>query len=208
MTADVGYKHVQAFTSRPSSYMFFKRLFDIIFSVIGIVLLMLPILIIAAIVKVTSEGPVIYSQERLGLGGKKFVIYKFRSMRQNSEKIPVWAGQCDSRVTKCGRTLRKYHFDEIPQLFNIFMGDMSFVGPRPERDYFYQKFSCDIPDFCDRLKVKPGLTGLAQINGGYDITPEEKLSLDKKYIKIMSVKNDFLIAFKTFGIAAKGKGAR
>lgn len=208
LTIDVGYGFNEESAEIRSQYLFFKRLFDIIFSVIGIILFALPMLVIAAVVRATSSGPAIFKQERLGLGGKKFTIFKFRSMRQNAEKVPVWAAENDSRVTNVGRILRKYHLDEMPQLFNIFKGDMSFVGPRPEREYFYKKFSGDLPDFYDRLKVKPGLTGLAQINGGYDITPKEKLALDKRYIEIMSIKNDFEIALKTLAVALKGKGAR
>jgi exopolysaccharide biosynthesis polyprenyl glycosylphosphotransferase len=186
-----------------------KRSFDIVFALMLFVLLSPVMLATIAIVKIESAGPAIFKQERLGLGGRAFVIYKFRSMRLDAENSgPVWATKKDTRTTRTGRFLRKYRIDELPQLINIMRGDMSFVGPRPEREYFYEKFERRIPDFRARLVVKPGLTGLAQVNGGYDIGPAEKLRYDKQYIRKFSLNMDMLIVLKTISVVLGGNGAR
>ncbi|MFT9077816.1 sugar transferase [Ethanoligenens sp.] len=186
-----------------------KRLFDLFTALIGCVLFS-PLMLGAAVgVRLESKGPVIFKQERLGLGGKTFVIYKFRSMRIDAEASgPAWAKKNDGRITRFGRFLRKYHVDELPQLVNILRGDMSMVGPRPERAYFYAQFERDIPEFRDRLAVKPGLTGWAQVNGGYDIGPKDKCRLDKSYIRCLSLLTDCLILLKTVTVVFKGLGAR
>ena len=166
-------------------------------------------LVTMAVIKIESSGPAVFKQERLGLDGRAFVIYKFRSMRLDAEKYgPAWAAKEDKRTTRTGRFLRKYRIDELPQLVNILRGDMSFVGPRPEREYFYEIFSRKIPDFTARLAVKPGLTGLAQVNGGYDIGPAEKLKYDKEYIRKFSFKTDLSIVFNTVSVVLRGTGAR
>jgi lipopolysaccharide/colanic/teichoic acid biosynthesis glycosyltransferase len=121
---------------------------------------------------------------------------------------PQWADKNDNRVTKVCRILRKTRLDELPQLVNIIKGEMSLVGPRPEREYFYKQFERYIPDFRDRVMVKPGLTGWAQVNGGYDIGPAKKLKYDKEYIKSRSIKLDLLILFRTISIVFSRKGAR
>lgn len=188
---------------------YIKRCCDIIISFVMLVILSPLLLITALLVKLTSKGPIIFKQQRLGVGGKPFIIYKFRSMRTDAEKDgPMWANKQDNRTTVFGGFLRKYHIDELPQLFNIIKGDMSFVGPRPEREYFYNKFEEFIPDFRSRLRVKPGLTGLAQVNGGYEIGPEEKIKYDKEYIHKVSFKMDILIIFKTAKVVLKGENAR
>ncbi|MFT8887646.1 MAG: sugar transferase [Ethanoligenens sp.] len=186
-----------------------KRLFDLFTALIGCVLFS-PLMLAAAVgVRLESKGPVIFKQERLGLDGKTFVIYKFRSMRIDAEASgPAWAKKNDGRITRFGRFLRKYHVDELPQLVNILRGDMSMVGPRPERAYFYAQFERDIPEFRDRLAVKPGLTGWAQVNGGYDIGPKDKCRLDKAYIRCLSLPTDCLILLKTVTVVFKGLGAR
>ncbi|ADU26662.1 sugar transferase [Ethanoligenens harbinense] len=186
-----------------------KRLFDVLVALAGCVLLS-PLMLIAAVgIRLESKGPVIFKQERLGLGGKTFVIYKFRSMRIDAEASgPAWAKKNDIRITRFGRFLRKYHVDELPQLVNILRGDMSMVGPRPERAYFYAQFERDIPEFRDRLAVKPGLTGWAQVNGGYDIGPKEKCRYDKTYIRRLSWRMDLLVLFKTVTVVFQGLGAR
>ncbi len=186
-----------------------KRLFDLFLSVVGCVILS-PLMLVAALgVRLESKGPVIFKQERLGLHGKTFVSYKFRSMRIDAENGgPAWARKNDTRVTRFGRFLRKYHIDELPQLINILRGDMSFIGPRPERAYFYSQFERDIPDFGDRLAVKPGLTGWAQVNGGYDISPSEKFRYDKEYIRRFSFRMDVRILFRTVTVVLLGVGAR
>lgn len=186
-----------------------KRLFDLFTALVGCILFS-PLMLFAAIgVRLESKGPIIFKQERLGIGGKAFVIYKFRSMRIDAElNGPAWAKKNDGRITRFGRFLRKYHVDELPQLVNILRGDMSMVGPRPERAYFYDQFERDIPEFRNRLAVKPGLTGWAQINGGYDIGPQEKCLYDKTYIRKVSLRMDCLILLKTVAVVFKGLGAR
>lgn len=186
-----------------------KRLFDVLVALAGCMLLS-PLMLLAAVgIRLESKGPVIFKQERLGLGGKTFVIYKFRSMRIDAEMGgPAWAKKNDTRITRFGRFLRKYHVDELPQMVNILRGDMSMVGPRPERAYFYAQFERDIPEFRDRLAVRPGLTGWAQINGGYDIGPKEKCRYDKAYIHRLSWRMDLLVLFKTVAVVFQGLGAR
>ncbi|MDU7966052.1 MAG: sugar transferase, partial [Paeniclostridium sordellii] len=135
---------------------------------------------------------------------------KLRSMRVDAEKYGgvQWAQKDDPRITKIGKFIRKTRIDEIPQLFNILKGDMSLIGPRPERPELTYKFNKEIPGFIDRLVIKPGLTGLAQVNGGYDISPEEKLKWDIIYIKNRNIFLDISIIFKTIGVVFTGEGAR
>lgn len=190
-------------------YFALKRCFDIVFSLFAGLLLALPMLIIALVIRLDSEGPAIYKQERLGKDGKEFMMYKFRSMQLDAEANgPQWAEESDERCTKVGRILRKTRLDELPQLWNIFIGDMSFVGPRPERAYFYEQFETYIHGFRHRLAVKPGLTGLAQINGGYDLKPEEKILYDMEYIKTMSPLMDLKCIIKTVKLVFTHQGAR
>ncbi|MCH5279568.1 MAG: sugar transferase [Christensenellaceae bacterium] len=160
-----------------------KRLFDILLATILLVLLFVPMMVIAVCVRVDSPGEIIFRQERLGKDGVAFVIYKFRSMRIDAEDNgPRWAKENDPRCTKVGTRLRLSRLDELPQLVNILKGEMSFVGPRPERECFYIEFEKTIPGFSKRLAVKPGLTGLAQVMGGYELAPKEKLAYDMQYI--------------------------
>lgn len=190
-------------------YFFFKRVFDVAVSMAAGTVLLLPMAVIAFLIRLDSPGPVIYRQERLGVGGVPFTLYKFRSMRLDAEKDgPQWAENQDPRCTRLGRFLRKYRLDELPQLWNIFIGDMSLVGPRPERRWFYQEFERSIPEFRARLRVKPGLTGLAQVSGGYELTPEEKLAYDLKYMESMSIKLDLFCLLRTAAVVFSGEGAR
>lgn len=190
-------------------YTFFKRGFDIIMSLLVGIVLLIPMLIVSLIIVLDSKGPVIYKQERLGKNGKPFMMYKFRSMRMDAEvKGPQWADKDDDRCTRVGRVIRKIHIDEFPQLLNIFLGQMSFVGPRPERAYFYDKFETYIHGFRNRLAVRPGLTGWAQVNGGYDATPEQKIMLDMEYIQKRSPHMDAKCIFKTVKLIFTRKGAR
>lgn len=179
-------------------YDFLKRFFDIVFSLAGIIVLALPMLIVYVIVALTANASPIYKQERLGINGKKFYIYKFRTMHKNAEVNGAqWSnGDDDDRVTKIGKILRKTKFDEIPQLFNCLTGDLSLVGPRPEREIFYNCFETYIHGFSQRLLVKPGITGLAQVHGWY-LRPEEKIIYDIEYIKTRSLWKDFKIILKT-----------
>lgn len=191
------------------TYLAVKRAFDIIFALIGLIVLAIPMAIIAIIIVCDSPGRPIYSQERLGKDGKPFLIYKFRSMVLDAEKNgPRWADKKDLRCTRFGTFLRKTRLDELPQLWNILKGDMSFVGPRPEREYFYNEFEKYIEGFSNRLAVTPGLTGHAQVNGGYDLLPEEKIIYDMEYIEKRSIRMDMLCILKTIRVILFGDGAR
>lgn len=186
-----------------------KRFGDILFSLLGCILLAIPMLLIALLVKLDSPGPVIYAQERLGLNGKPFMIYKFRSMHQEAEADgPRWASPDDDRCTRLGRILRRSRLDELPQLYNILRGDMSIVGPRPERPCFYYEFESYIPGFKNRMAVMPGLTGLAQVNGGYSLLPEEKIVYDMEYIRKRSLRMDLMCMVKTVTVIFSKEGAR
>lgn len=167
------------------------------------------ILIFIIIIKLETPGPVFFLQERVGLHGRYFKVIKLRSMGVDAEKNGAqWAAKNDPRVTKVGAFIRKTRIDELPQLFNVLKGDMSLVGPRPERPMFTAQFNDEIPGFIDRLQVKPGITGWAQVNGGYDITPKEKLELDRYYINNMSFWLDLKIILKTIKVCITGDGAR
>lgn len=191
-------------------YAFFKRAFDMFCSGMALLVLLLPMALIGLLIKLTSKGPVFYRQERLGLNGKKFDVVKFRSMKVDAEAGGAqWsAGDDDPRITKFGSFLRKSRLDELPQLWCIFVGDMSIVGPRPEREMFYDEFEKYIHGFHERLKVVPGLTGLAQVNGGYDLKPEEKVVLDVEYIKTRNFWVDLKIIFKTVAVVFTHDGAK
>ena len=187
-------------------YEFIKRGFDIVASAGALIVLCLPMAVAALAVKCGSSGSVLYAQERLGKDGKPFRVVKFRTMVDNAEKDGVqWSSREDVRITPVGRFFRRYHIDELPQLWNILVGDMSFVGPRPEREVYYDAFEEFIHGFRERLKVKPGLTGLAQIVGGSYMRPEEKIVLDVDYIKRRSVLFDFKILCKTVVTVLTGR---
>lgn len=187
----------------------YQRFLDIFLSLIGLLIGIPLIAIFGILIKIEDNGPITYKQERLGKGGKQFYIYKLRSMRTDAEKFGAqWAEKDDPRITKVGKFIRKTRIDEIPQLFNILKGEMSVIGPRPERPSFTEEFNKDIPGFVNRLAIKPGLTGWAQVNGGYDITPGEKLVEDMYYIKNRSILLDFKILFKTVKVVLTGDGAR
>lgn len=191
-------------------YAFLKRTMDIILSLIALLVALLPMLIVALLIVCTSRGGAFYSQERLGLDGRKIKVVKFRTMCADAEKNGAqWsAGDNDMRITRFGRFLRKTRLDELPQLWCILKGDMSLVGPRPEREIFYDEFEKYIHGFRQRLKVKPGLTGLAQVNGGYHLKPEEKIVYDIQYIKTRSLWLDIKIMFATVRVVFRGEGAK
>jgi len=158
----------------------------------------------ALLVKLTSKGPALYTQDRVGLGGGTFKILKLRTMRVDAEAQsgPVWALERDPRVTAVGRIFRATHLDELPQLINVLRGEMSLVGPRPERPHFVKQLSEDVPGYAKRLQVKPGITGLAQVRAGYDHTVDDvrkKVKLDTLYIQQMCWWVDFVIIFRTMG---------
>ncbi|MCL1938756.1 MAG: sugar transferase [Candidatus Azobacteroides sp.] len=180
---------------------FVKRTIDLIFGMVAFIVA-LPIGLIVSILIKLDGGPVFYAQERLTEGGRKFKILKFRTMIPNAEKIsgPILAGENDPRITKIGRFIRAIRLDEIPQIINILRGDMSIVGPRPERSFFVAQFEKDIPEYHYRLKVKAGLTGLAQIEGKYNTSVEDKLRYDLIYINNYSILKDMLIMLQTIKI--------
>jgi len=178
-----------------------KRTMDISFSVLLLILCTIPFAIIAVLIKATSEGPVLYTQERMGLDGKPFTIYKFRSMYKDAEKDtgPVWPVSNDPRRTPLGRILRLFEIDELPQLFNVFKGNMSLVGPRPERPRFVQEFKEKIPHYMLRHKVKSGMTGWAQVNGWRgDTSIEKRIEHDIYYIENWTLGLDIKILWLTF----------
>ena len=191
-------------------YSFVKRAFDLSAAILAIVVLLVPIIIIACIVAATSEGGAFYRQERLGKNGKPFHIVKFRTMYKDAEMDGAqWSqGKNDPRITPIGRILRNTRLDELPQLWCILSGKMSFVGPRPERDCFYKEFEKYIHGFEYRLLITPGLTGHAQVNGGYELKPEEKIIYDMEYIENRSFKMDLKILWQTVAVVFGRKGAK
>lgn len=194
----------------PKSKLVGKRICDVVFGVIFGIISLPIIFIFAILIKLNSKGPVFFKQKRVGYLGKPITIVKLRSMRNDAEKKTgaVWAKKNDPRVTSVGRFMRKTRVDELPQFWSIIKGDMSLVGPRPERFGLTQEFYEKWPNFPQRLRIIPGLTGFAQVNGGYDLNPNEKSKLDNYYIEHYSLKFDFKIALKTFRIIFTGDGAR
>lgn len=177
-----------------------KRIVDVSISAAALVVLAIPFAVIAAIIRLTSPGPVFYRQERMGLDRRPFVVLKFRSMYENAERDtgPVWARENDPRRTPVGRFLRRFSLDELPQFFNVLRGEMSLVGPRPERPFFVEQFRDRIPQYMLRHKVKSGLTGWAQVNGWRGNTSiEKRIEYDLYYIEHWSVTLDFKILWLT-----------
>lgn len=189
-----------------------KRIFDVLCALMLIVLSLPVMMITALIIKLESRGPILYRQERVGLNGSSFQVAKFRSMRTDAEKDgPRWATAKDNRVTRVGAVIRKLRIDELPQLFNVLRGDMSLVGPRPERPFFVDQLTQQIPYFAARHSVKPGVTGWAQVRYQYGSTIEdaqEKLQYDLYYVKNHSLFLDVVILFETVFVVLTGKGAR
>ena len=179
-----------------------KRILDIAVAVTALIILSPVMLITAVMIKLDSKGPVLYSQERVGLYGKTFFVHKFRSMKQDAEAKcgPVLAAEGDPRITKFGRFMRATRLDELPQLFNVLKGEMSIVGPRPERPFFVKQFIVQKPEYDYRHNVKPGITGLAQIAGKYNTSAYDKLIYDLLYIQDVSVKTDLMIMMQTFKV--------
>ena len=190
-----------------------KRVTDLVLSFIMLVLFLPVIIVTAILIKIDSKGPVIFSQERMGEKRKLFRVHKFRSMVADAEKKtgPVWAQDKDDRITRVGRIIRKLRIDEIPQLWNVLKGEMSFVGPRPERDFFVKQLEDIIPYYDERFRVKPGITGWAQVCYSYGASvedAEEKLNYDLFYIKNLSMFMDLMIVLRTIKTVLFGKGAR
>ncbi|MFH0812534.1 MAG: sugar transferase [Pseudomonadota bacterium] len=184
-----------------------KRSFDFTLSSIGLVLSSPLWLLFSVAIKLEDRGPVFYSQERVGKGDRIFKALKFRSMIPDAEKHTgaVWASENDPRVTKVGRILRATAMDELPQLWNIFKGDMSFVGPRAERPELVEQFAREIRNYRQRFVVRPGLTGIAQVYGKYDTPPHHKLKYDLLYIRKQSFWLDLKLIFLSFWITFRGK---
>ena len=190
-----------------------KRIFDLICS-FTLIVLTLPIMLITAVfIALESSGPVLYSQERVGLSGRPFKVVKFRSMRTDAEKDgkPRWASANDDRITRVGRFIRKTRIDELPQLFGVLGGRMSLVGPRPERQFFVDQLTKDIPFYAVRHSVKPGVTGWAQVKYQYGASMEdaaEKLQYDLYYVKNHTLFLDLIVLFETVGVVLMRKGAQ
>jgi exopolysaccharide biosynthesis polyprenyl glycosylphosphotransferase len=186
-----------------------KRGFDICISLTVLIILSPVMLLVACLINVTSSGGIIFKQERLGLGGKPFKVFKFRTMVANAEEAtgPVLATENDPRVTRLGSFLRASRLDELPQLFNVLSGDMSIVGPRPEREFFVTQFSEFVPFYRYRMVVRPGVTGLAQVMGRYTTSAEDKLRFDLMYIRNYSLLLDFNILIQTIRVVLEWEKA-
>ncbi len=188
-----------------------KRVMDVLFSIFFLVLTLPVFVILAILIKLDSRGPVFFKQKRVGRNGAVFTIYKFRTMVQDAEKLtgPVWAGKKDPRITRMGRIMRKLRLDEFPQFINVLYGDMSLVGPRPERPFFVQKFKEEIKDYMKRHRVKAGITGWAQVNGlrGSSTSLEQRIQYDLYYIENWSLWFDIKILFKTIMVVWNDKNA-
>jgi len=198
-------------TNRPSQwYMTLKRLIDVV-AALALLVVLSPVLLLAALaILVTTGTPVLYGQERLGRDMKPFRVLKFRTMVRDAEASsgPVLAEDEDPRVTPVGRFLRRYRIDELPQLLDIVGGEMSFIGPRPERAFFIEQYVREIPGYRERFRIKPGATGLAQVSGGYATTPERKLKYDLIYMYHQSLLMDVRIVVDTIRVVLTGHGAR
>ena len=191
--------------------MVLKRTSDLVLSLFMLILLAPILILVAILIKLDSKGPVFFSQERVGENRRPFMVHKFRSMVQDAEKEsgPVWAEADDCRVTRIGKYIRKLRIDEFPQLFNVIKGEMSFVGPRPEREFFVEELVAEIPYYGERFSVKPGITGWAQVCYSYGASVEdakEKLNYDLFYIKNMSIFMDLIVILKTGKTVLFGEG--
>jgi exopolysaccharide biosynthesis polyprenyl glycosylphosphotransferase len=190
-----------------------KRAFDVIISAMGLLFSIPFLLIVPVLIKMDSRGPVFFKQRRVGEGEKEFTLYKYRTMVDGAEKDsgPVWSSDGDNRITILGRFLRKSRLDEIPQLYNVMRGDMSFIGPRPERPFFVESLKKQIPYYSERHCLKPGISGWAQVRYEYGDSIDdafEKLKFDLYYIKHQSISLDILILINTMKVIMFGRGGR
>ncbi len=181
---------------------FVKRAFDVVLTLLGIIVLSPLLLLVTLLIKVTSKGPAFYKQERMTKNNKSFTLIKFRTMKLDAEELtgPILSEENDPRVTRIGRILRKTRIDELPQLLNVLKGDMSLVGPRPERPFFVEQFIHDLPEYEHRFTVKAGITGYAQIHGNYGTSPENKLRYDLMYMRNYSLLLDIKLIIQTLGV--------
>jgi sugar transferase (PEP-CTERM system associated) len=191
----------------------FKRAFDIFASAVLLAVSLPVIVLTALVIRLTSPGPVFYRQERVGLNGKPFMLLKFRSMRVDAERdgVPRWAAVNDNRVTPVGAFIRNTRIDEIPQIFNVLKGEMSFIGPRPERPFFVEELRHAIPYYFERHRVKPGISGWAQLNYPYGASVEDakqKFQYDLYYIKNYSLFLDFIVLVQTARVILWPQGVR
>lgn len=203
-------EEIKSVSIEKNRFLIIKRLFDVLITLVSFPFLAIIVFVAALAIKIDSKGPVFYVQNRVGQYGRVFKIYKLRSMKVNAEEHSgsVWAQKDDPRVTNVGKFIRKVRIDELPQFINVLKGDMSLIGPRPERDDLTKLITKSLPEFPKRLSVKPGITGLAQINGGYDISPSEKLKFDLQYINDLSYINEIKILAGTVKVILTGHGAR
>jgi len=190
-----------------------KRTVDLILSSAMLIALSPFLLLVAAAIRFDSAGPIFYSQMRGGERHRIFRMHKFRSMVPDAEQLcgPKWADENDPRITRVGRVIRRFRIDELPQLWNVLKGEMSFVGPRPEREVFVEELEKIVPYYRERFSVKPGITGWAQVNYGYGASVRdavEKLNYDLFYIKNMSILMDVLVILRTIKILLFGYGVR
>ncbi len=198
---------------KPKTMMAARRMIEIVLSLAGLIILLPLMLFVSMLIKLDSRGPVLYTQERVGENGEVFNIHKFRSMKDDAENGtgPVWADENDPRITRVGRYIRRFRIDEIPQLWNVLKGEMSFIGPRPERPCFVEELTKTIPYYGQRHSVKPGITGWAQVKYRYGSSEEdalEKLKYEIYYIKNLSPLLDLFILSETIKIVLAGRGAR
>ncbi|MBT2725207.1 MULTISPECIES: sugar transferase [unclassified Bacillus (in: firmicutes)] len=219
MSTEKSYNIYQDYLTVPASnltlsknvehYLYLKRVYDIFLATVGLFIGLPVVVLFTILIVIETPGSPFYVQERIGKNGKRFKMVKLRSMRMDAEKEGAkWAEVNDPRITKVGALIRKTRIDELPQLVSVLKGDMSIVGPRPERPFFTAKFNKEIKGFENRLLVKPGLTGLAQVSGGYDISPREKLKYDLEYIQNLTFSLEVKIILKTFKVILTGEGAR
>lgn len=211
--ADVefGYeKKLQKSVPVQSTYIVIKRFFDFVAALLLSIIAIPIIAFFGLLIKLETPGDVFYRQERVGLMGERIFVTKLRSMYSDAEKKTgaMWAQKNDTRITKVGRFIRLTRIDELPQILNVLTGEMSLIGPRPERPSFTEEFSETVPGFEQRLRIKPGLSGWAQVTGGYESSPAEKLEADIFYINNISLLLDLKIVFMTIKTVVTGEGAR
>ena len=209
IVGDVPLMHIVT-GKQPRYQVWLKRTVDFVGALV-LTIVLSPLWLIAGLAILIEDGfPIFYKQQRVGIHLKPFDVYKMRTMVKDAEKLsgPVLASEDDPRITRVGKILRTYRIDELPQLINVLKGSMSFIGPRPERPVFVEEYLETIPGYAERFRIKPGVTGLAQINGGYATTPARKLKYDLMYVYHQSMAMDAQVVIETLKVVLTGKGAR